>query len=304
MDTAEITERVDADVNRWGPTVLRYVVALLWLSNVSWKVPPSFGESADACNRLCGFVQDGIDHPVLPGTAWFFDTIVAPNLTVFGWYTLIIEATLAALFLSGRYLRVAAVLGVIQSIGIGLAVADTPGEWYWSYILMAALCFAILVMARSLRPTTPKVMAAITIGYGIVVAIGRARNGFAGTGEGKRVLFGSGGWIANFGQNTFPGSIALGLILIAAGAAAWFVSEAADRDVRRWIGWGTVVAAALLLVTYSSDGTIIGLGSKATTAAVVAALGLALLPSGSQPGRTGAHQDADARTEPLTSGPG
>lgn len=294
MDTAEITERVDTSVSSWGPTALRYVVALLWLSNVSWKVPPSFGESADACNRLCGFVQDGIDHSVLPGTAWFFDTIVQPNLTVFGWYTLIIEATLAALFLSGRYLRVAGVLGVIQSIGIGMAVANTPGEWYWSYVLMAALSFAILVMARSLRPTTPRVMAAITIGCGIVVAIESARNGFTGSGEGDPVLFGSGGWIANFGQNTFPGSIALGLILIAVGAGAWLLFEVADRDVRRWAGWGTVVAAAILLVTYSSDGTIIGLGSKASTAAVVAALGLSLVPA----------RQEDEEAASLTSTPG
>jgi hypothetical protein len=282
VDTEQPTERMDRNVQSWGPTTLRYVAALLWLSNVSWKVPPDFGESAETCNRLCGFVQDGIDHPVLPGTAWFFDTIVQPNLTAFGWFTLLIESTLVVLLLSGRYLRTAGVLGIVQSVGIGLAVANTPGEWYWSYILMAALSFAILILAGSLRPTTPRTMAVITVSYGVVVAIGRARNGFTGTGDGDRVLFGSGGWLANFGQNVFPGSVALGLLLIALGVGAWFVSDLDDEDLRRYTGWGTVAVAAVALATFSGDGTIIGLGSKASTAAVVAALGLSLVPSGSR----------------------
>lgn len=282
MDTTSTTERIDESVQSWGPTALRYVAALLWLSNLSWKVPPSFGDSVDACNRLCGFVQDGIDNPVLPGTAWFFDTIVQPNLTAFGWFTLIVESTLVVLLLCGRYLRTAGVLGIVQSVGIGLAVANTPGEWYWSYILMASLSFAILILAGSLHPTRPRTMAAITVFYGVVVGIGRARNGFTGTGGGDRVLFGSGGWIANFGQNVFPGSVALGLLLIALGIGAWFLSELDNRDLLRYLGWGTVVVATILLATFSADGTILGLGSKASTAAVIAALGLSLVPGGAR----------------------
>ncbi len=82
----------------------------------------------------------------------------------------------------------------------------------------------------------------------------------------------------NFTGNAFPGSVALGLVLIALGTIAWFLVEWTSDDVRRVIGWVLVAFGVLMLVTYRSGTTIIGLGSKASTAAVIAALGLSLIP--------------------------
>ncbi len=190
VDTVRTTELVDKNLKSWGPTAIRYVAALLWLSNVTWKVPPSFGKSAEGCNRLCGFVADGIAHPVFPGSPWFLERIVQPHFTAFGWFTLAIESALVALLLSGRYLRIAGVLGIIQSLGIMSAVANTPGEWYWSYILMVALSFTIVLFAPSLRPTPTKVMAALVAVYGALVAIAFGGSDFTGSNGPPHVPFG------------------------------------------------------------------------------------------------------------------
>jgi len=278
MDIRQITERTDRSTSIWGPTAVRILAALLWLSNVSWKVPPEFGDLANSCRALCGNVADGSAHPVFPGSAWFFETVVQPNLGLFGWTTLIVEATLAALLLSGRYVRIAGVLGILQSLGIMASVANTPGEWYWSYLLMAGLSLAVLIMAPAMSPTAPRVMAVVTALYGVAVAITHAGAGFTGDGNGSWTLFGgSSAFPDDFGRNVFPGSIALGLLLVVVAIAVWFLADA-DAQVRRWCGWGTVVVSAALLFTYGPDGLLLRLGSKATTVAVLAAVGLTLLP--------------------------
>ncbi len=53
------------------------------------------------------------------------DNVVAPNLSLFGYLTLLTEFTLAVLLLSGTLTRLAALVGVGQSLAIGLSVA-TP----------------------------------------------------------------------------------------------------------------------------------------------------------------------------------
>lgn len=275
MPTATLTDRTDATTARLGPSVLRWTAALLWLANVSWKVPPDFGRSDDSCRQLCGFVQAGVDNPVLPGSAWFFDSVVGPNLALFGWGTLLVESLLVVLLLSGRHVRIAAVVGLVQSFGIGIAVANASGEWYWSYILMMALHAAILVTAASERPQGARTMAGVAIAYGVVVAIVNAGAGF--TGSGDDTLFDQGNaFPGEWGQGTFPGSPAAGLALVVLGIAAWFVTRGVAEHVRRAIGWALVAASGLLLLTYDPDGLVVGLAARPATLCVAAAVGLAL----------------------------
>lgn len=270
MDTTQVSGTVDRSVSRWGPSTLRIVAAFLWLSNVSWKIPPDFGQ-------LGGYVNAGSESQVLPGSSWFFDSVVAPQLTAFGWMTLFVEAGLVAVLLSGRFTRSAAVVGMVQSLGIGLAVANAEGEWYWSYALMIALHLAILVTAPNQRPTSQRIAAAATAVYGVVVVLAHRAGGFAG--DGSFTLFEQrNDFPGDFGRNVFPGSIALGVLFVALGIAAWVLAGRAAH-LARPIGYGLVAVAALLLVTYGPDGLIIGLQSRASTAAVLAGLGLALTSS-------------------------
>jgi hypothetical protein len=268
--------QLDHFAARWVPVTLAGVAGLLWLSNAGWKVPPEFGETADRCSGLCGFVAAGIEDPVVPGSRWILDTIVQPNLALFGWLTLFVEATLAALLLSRRFLRTAAVLGVAQSLAIGLTVANAPDEWYWAYLLMIALHLAVLGYAAVLRPVRPRTMATAAGLYGVVVAIAHAEAGFGGDGNDTWTVFTGGNDVPDeFGRGTFPGSIALGVLLVGLAVVAWRLAGT-DRRVRTTSGWALVALSAILLVTYDSSGLVIGLGSRAANAVVLAALGLTL----------------------------
>ena len=124
---------------------LRILAGLLWLYNVSWKRPPDFGK--DSGNGLYGFTQDAVDHPVLPPFSWLVETIVLPNFAFFGWGVLVVETLLAVLLLTGTLVRLAAIVGVVQSLSIGLSVAQTPGEWPWSYWLMIGVHVVLLFTA-------------------------------------------------------------------------------------------------------------------------------------------------------------
>ncbi len=150
---------------------LRITAGLLWLSNINWKAPPGFGKSERGCGGLCGFVRSGTEHG-FPGWSWLLDHLVLPQLTLFGYVTLLIEASLAVLSLSGTLTRGAALLGAVQSVVIGLSVANAPGEWYWSYLLMAALHVAVFTLAAGRaygvdamlrrRPVRPRWLDALT----------------------------------------------------------------------------------------------------------------------------------------------
>jgi len=291
MDTAQLAQRVDDVSGRWAPTVLRWTAALLWLANVNWKVPPDFGRSADRCIALCRYVEAGAEFPVAPGSGWFFEQVASPNLAVFGWVTLLVEAALVVLLVSGRFVRTAAVLGMVMSAGIGLAVANAEHEWYWSYVLMIALHLAILVTTRSERPQTARTMGAVTVGYGVAVALSHLGAGLDGAGD--WVLFSQDNDIpGQWGRGTFPGSIAIGVAFVVLGAAVLFTADRLAEQQRRVIGWTVVGVSAVLLITYEQGGLIIGLGSRPGNAAMLAALGLALAvsvpaPERSDEGRSG-----------------
>lgn len=275
LSVERLTITFDGVARRWGPTVLRWTAALLWLANVNWKVPPDFGRSGDRCIALCRYVEAGAEFPVAPGSAWFFEHLASPNLTLFGWGTLIVESVLVVLLVSGRFVRSAAVLGMAMSAGIGVAVANAEHEWYWSYLLMIALHFAILVTAPIARPQSARVMAAITAAYGVAVAVAHAGAGF--TGSGDWLLFDQDNDLpGEWGRGTFPGSIAIGLGFVVVGVAGWLVVDRLELRTQRIAGWVLVGAGAALLLTYEQGGLVIGLGSRPGNACMLAALGVAL----------------------------
>ncbi len=123
-------------------TVLRVLLGLMWLYNVSWKRAPDFGQ--DAGNGLYKFTSFAVSHPVLAPYSWLVEHVVLKVFTPFGWMVLIAETTLAVLLLTGTWVRLAAALGVAQSVAIALSVAYAPHEWPWSYWLMIGAHLVIL----------------------------------------------------------------------------------------------------------------------------------------------------------------
>ena len=116
--------------------VVRVVVAMMWIQNLNWKIPPDFGRDRKA--DLFAFVQDAVTHPVVPAYSWLVEHLILPNLPLFGYLTLLTEFGLGVFLLTGLLTRLWALVGVAQSVAIALSVLNTPGEWHWAYYLMIA----------------------------------------------------------------------------------------------------------------------------------------------------------------------
>ncbi|OFE14453.1 hypothetical protein BA895_10900 [Humibacillus sp. DSM 29435] len=253
-------------------TGLRVMLGVLWVTNAGWKTPPDFGANDKVL--LYQYVTDGIEHPVLPPFSWLLEHLVRPNLGVFGWGVLLVELSLGALLLSGSFTRLAALLGIGQSMVIGLSVLATPNEWPWSYYLMIALHLVIFVFPAGRHGGADGARAGLTDGvlstrtWGIVALVlgvwataSAAADGDvvggrgAGLGLGDAISFG--GW-----------NVLGGVLLLAIGACLLLCVR---TPVLARVAAGVAgVAALVTLVLDGRDATL--LGGNGSTVSVFAAL--------------------------------
>lgn len=125
--------------------LIRITVALLWMDNLSWKVPPDFG-SKDR-SGLYHFTSLAVEHPVLAPYTSVVQNVVLPHFAIFGWAVFLLEICLAAFLLLGLATRFWALLAIAQSVAIFLSVGASPNEWKWSYFLMVAVHLAVFGLA-------------------------------------------------------------------------------------------------------------------------------------------------------------
>ncbi|TQC46678.1 hypothetical protein EEB14_24930 [Rhodococcus sp. WS4] len=123
-------------------TGLRILMGLVWLYNIAWKTPPDFGR--DSGGGLYGFTRAAVEHPVFPPFSWLVEHLVLPHFVVFAWLTLVVETVLAVLLLTGTLVRVAALLGIGQTLAICFSVAEAPNEWPWSYFMLIGIHVVLL----------------------------------------------------------------------------------------------------------------------------------------------------------------
>lgn len=278
-------ERARLAAVRVIPPVVRIIAGLLWLANTDWKVPPDFGESTG--RGLYGFVADGIEHPVLGPYAFLLETFVLPNISLFGWLTLLVETSLAALLITGTLTRLAAVGGAAQSLAITLTVSRVPGEWAFAYYLMVAVHLSVLAMdagrtwgvdalvakrraARADPSTLPAAERSLRIGRRI-----------AATALGLLGLFLL--ITQPFVTSLFPfsrfhgvrGSGLLGLMYLALAALVWLLAGGAAAA--RTVATLTLMLAAWALFTYPSMVNV--LSAAPSSAAILAGTAAFLLGS-------------------------
>ena len=127
----------------WGLTIVRVVLGIWWLSQFTWKPPPSFG-----CPNagFCLWVDKEIQSPLIPFYAAFLRAVVKPNVYLFGWLTFFVETALGLGFIFGIFTRLAGLVGTLWSINLLIGLAAVPGETAWTYlatILLNFLYFAI-----------------------------------------------------------------------------------------------------------------------------------------------------------------
>jgi uncharacterized membrane protein YphA (DoxX/SURF4 family) len=171
---------------------LRIVAGLLWLANLEWKRPPDFGKNLN--NGLYKYVDSAIRNPVFDPYTWVVENVIVKQYGLFGWATLLLESTLAALLILGFKTRWAALAGALFTVPIFLSVLyyDKVYEWPWSYYLMAALHLAVFATATnqafSLDVARREGPAALKR-FGTVLGIGALIVGVAGLWTARSVDF-------------------------------------------------------------------------------------------------------------------
>jgi uncharacterized membrane protein YphA (DoxX/SURF4 family) len=116
---------------------LRIFVGVVWIANLSWKLPPDFGRH-DARGLLYSFElaqRWAIVEPLRDLVA----DVVIPHFTLFGWLVFGIELIAGVLLLLGLMTRLGALLGVAESVAILLLVGRAPTEWFWGYAMFVLL---------------------------------------------------------------------------------------------------------------------------------------------------------------------
>jgi hypothetical protein len=265
---------------------LRVVLGLMWLYNVSWKRPPDFGRDGDS--GLYHYTSYAVSHPVLPPFSWVVEELVLPNIVAFGWLVLIVETALAVMLLTGAWVRVAAAIGVLQSLAIAMSVAYAPHEWPWAYWLMISAHVVVLFSSAG------RVFAvdAVRAGTGSARLLGRTWGVIAVIVGAVSVALSAGDPLNAKGEGMSSAelSLSLGEYNVFGGALLILAGGLLLLPVR---GGGTlagrvaaVVAAAAALTLYVQVGfTDPLLGGNATSAAFLLSVALVAAVAGRAPGR-------------------
>jgi thiosulfate dehydrogenase [quinone] large subunit len=171
-----------APVARWDRRLQRAVIVLgrlglglLFLTQLGWKLPPTFGcgpdyafTTADVSGNLqrtqglCDWiglesVYAAHDRPVLGVNirplaqlnGAFIDGFVKPNIRWFGYVIFLSETFIAITMLLGLLSRLGALvaIGMSAQLLVGLANIPNPFEWEWSYLLMVILAIVMFGLA-------------------------------------------------------------------------------------------------------------------------------------------------------------
>ncbi|HET6171749.1 MAG TPA: DoxX family protein [Gaiellales bacterium] len=128
---------------------LRIFVGIVWIANLSWKLPPDFGRH-DARGLLYSF--ELAHHWAVVGPLRdFVGDVVIPHFTLFGWLVFVIELIAGVLLVLGLMTRLGALFGTAEATAILLLVGRAPTEWFWGYAMFVLLNALPLVVPSGAR---------------------------------------------------------------------------------------------------------------------------------------------------------
>jgi hypothetical protein len=262
-------------------TGLRLLAGLLWLENVVWKVPPDFGENTGG--GLYFWTGLAVKYPVFDPFTWLVEKAVLPNFTLFGWAVLVTETALAVLLLTGTAVRPAALLGVAQSLAIGLSVAESeaPNEWPWAYAMMIGI-HAVLLFTPCAQYAAVDALAGGTAaaarrllgGWGLVSGLIGVIAVWIYVSSDRNAHVGVRDWELSFGDFNLRGALTLVVVALARLAAALL-----GQAVVAFAG-AAVATAAAVSIWVQTGRTEVWLGATNSTAVVFASAAVVGLGAG------------------------
>ncbi len=118
-------------------------MGVLWLFSLRWKLPPGFDGRGETSLRQ--WLELEVAHPAFGFYGQLIESVVLPNFTIFAWLVFLAELTAGISLLFGAFTRVGAALGLAMAVNLGIGLLEVPGEWPWSYAMMALLHGLILL---------------------------------------------------------------------------------------------------------------------------------------------------------------
>lgn len=128
---------------------LRIFVGVIWLANLSWKLPPDFGR--DAPRGLLYAFRQGERHALVEPLRDLMRNVVIPDFTLFASLVFAVELVAGGLLFLGLFTRLGALVGTGQSLAITVLVVRAPNEWFWGYAMFILLNLLPLVAPSSAR---------------------------------------------------------------------------------------------------------------------------------------------------------
>jgi uncharacterized membrane protein YphA (DoxX/SURF4 family) len=130
-------------------SVLRIFVGVIWLANLSWKLPPDFGR--DQPRGLLYSFREAERWAFVEPLRDLVQNVVIPHFTLFGWLVFVVELTAGVLLTTGFLTRFGALLGTAESLTIMALVSRAPTEWFWGYAMFVVLNALPLVVVTDAR---------------------------------------------------------------------------------------------------------------------------------------------------------
>ena len=119
----------------WPIAASRVLIGVLWLYSLRWKLPPDFMPAEGL--GLMDWLQLEIQHPGFAFYSGFVTSIVIPNFTFFAWIIFISELLVGLSLLTGTLTRLGGLVGLLMALNLGIGLLEVPGEWPWSYVMLA-----------------------------------------------------------------------------------------------------------------------------------------------------------------------
>ena len=119
----------------WPIAASRILIGVLWLFSLRWKLPPDFVPAAG--RGLMDWLQLEAQHPAFAFYGDFVSSVVIPNFTIFAWIVFISELIVGLSLLTGTLTRLGALAGLLLALNLGIGLLEVPGEWPWSYVMLA-----------------------------------------------------------------------------------------------------------------------------------------------------------------------
>jgi len=136
------------NVSRAGLTISRVSIGILWLAQLFWKLPPTFGcplnfaVTTDIHARtsgLCDWVGIMTLYSRWPLQAALVKSMVVPNMAWIGWIIFLMEAFVALSLILGLFTRLGGLAALLQAVNLYIGVSAAPGEWPWTYVMLTIL---------------------------------------------------------------------------------------------------------------------------------------------------------------------